>query len=82
MVLGMADILNTLFKVDQGIVTDMASLIKPPFPFLCCIEGFASDLPIQKIGFLFFVAIKLQTNVFFTDALNLAQGWIDDTSNA
>ena len=51
-------------EVDEGMIACVAGVLEPPMPFLGGIEGFAGNLPVKKIGFLCFVSITLNTQVF------------------
>ena len=53
-------------------------VLDPPMPFFGGVEGFAGDLPIEKIHLFLLIAIALDTQilVLFSNTLHFAQGII------
>jgi len=61
-------------KVNQRMIAGITCLLEPPIPFLGRAKSLAGNLPVQKIRFFRFVAIRLDAKIFpFADALHLTQ---------
>ena len=54
-----------LLEIDIRIISGVSTLIKDPFPFLWCVKRAAGELPVEKVGLLFFIAVRLYGDVLF-----------------
>ena len=65
-------------EVDEGMIACVPGVLEPPMPFFGGIEGFAGDLPIEKIHFFLLTSLALNTQILmlFANTLHFPQGEI------